>query len=69
MTKNAKNERKIFEIRFFYEISSPKLTQHLCSDYRLAEMMYSAYENYCKTVKARDKWFGFHPWNNRVISS
>lgn len=38
-------------------------------DYILAEMMYSAYENYCKTVKARDKWFDFHPWNNRVVNS
>lgn len=38
-------------------------------DYILAEMMYSAYENHCKTVKARDKWFDFHPWNNHVISS
>ena len=39
MTKTTKNEGKIFEIRFFYEISSPKLTQHLCSDYRLAEIL------------------------------
>ena len=32
-------------------------------DYILAEMMYSAYENYCETVKQRDKHFGFRPWD------
>jgi hypothetical protein len=35
-------------------------------DYILAEMMYGLYENYCKTVKSRDRWFGFNPWNRSM---
>ena len=35
-------------------------------DYLLAQYLMGCLDNYAQTVKARDKWFSFDPWKEKL---